>query len=137
MRMIFVNLPVKDTARSKAFFASLGFKHNPQFSDDSTTCVVIDENIFAMVMNEDRFRDFINGDISDPSTTEVLIALSCESREEVDSILGKALANGGSEWKPVMDMGFMYGASFRDPDNHVWELSYMDMEAAAEQMQQG
>ncbi|MGB0120987.1 MAG: VOC family protein [Solirubrobacterales bacterium] len=131
MRMIFVNLPVKDVEASKKFFAALGFKHNPQFSDDSATSIVFDENIYAMLLNHERFSDFINGEIADPSTTEVLTALSCESREEVDSLLEKALASGGKPWKPVIDMGFMYGASFRDPDDHVWELSYMDMEAVA------
>ncbi|MDQ2700430.1 MAG: VOC family protein, partial [Actinomycetota bacterium] len=134
MRMIFVNLPVKDVKRSIDFFAALGFKHNPQFTDESAACIVIDENIFAMAIGEERFKDFINGEISDPSKTEVLTALSCESREEVDSLLEKALANGGSEWKPKMDMGPMYGASFRDPDYHVWELSYMDMEALGDEM---
>jgi len=132
MRMIFVNLPVKDTEASKRFFASLGFEHNPQFSDETTTCVVIDENIYAMLMNEDRFKGFINGEIADSSTTEVLNALSCESREEVDNVREKALANGGSEWKPTLEQGPMYGASFRDPDGHVWELAYMDMAALGE-----
>lgn len=132
MRMIFVNLPVKDAGASKEFFAALGFKHNPQFSDESNTCVEIEQNICAMLMTKDRFKEFINGDISDPSTTEVLNALSCESREEVDGILAKALANGGTEWKPVLEQGPMYGASFRDPDGHVWELMYMDMAALGE-----
>ncbi|HTU14057.1 MAG TPA: VOC family protein [Solirubrobacterales bacterium] len=132
MRMIFVNLPVKDTEASKHFFAALGFEHNPQFSDETTTCVVIDENIYAMLMNEDRFKTFINGEIADASTTEVLNALSCDSREEVDDLRAKALANGGSEWKPSFDQGPMYGGSFRDPDGHVWELAYMDMAGLAE-----
>lgn len=132
MRMIFVNLPVKDPAASKEFFAALGFEHNPQFSDETNTCVVIDESIYVMCMSRERFGDFINGEIAPTDTTEVLNALSCESREEVDDIRSKALANGGSEWKPTMEQGPMYGASFRDPDGHVWELAYMDMAALAE-----
>lgn len=134
MRMIFVNLPVKDLKKSMDFFAALGFKHNPQFTDDSAACIVIDENIFSMLLTEERFKDFINGEIAAPDTTEVLTALSCESREEVDGFVEKALANGGSEWKPKIDMGPMYGGSFRDPDGHVWELSYMDMEALGGEM---
>ena len=133
MRMIFVNLPVKDVEASKAFFAALGFGHNPQFSDESAACIVIDENIFAMVMSHEKFADFITGDISDAhKATEVLTCLSANSREEVDDLLAKALSAGARPWKPIMDMGPMYGASFQDPDGHVWELMYMDMAAMEE-----
>lgn len=129
-RMIFVNLPVKDLEASKAFFAGLGLglDFNPDFSDDSTACMVIDENIFAMLMTESRFAGFINGEVADATqTTEVLVALSANSREEVDATIAKALASGGSEWKPTIDEGPMYGGSFQDPDGHVWELVHMDM----------
>ena len=130
MRMIFVNLPVKDVEASKAFFAALGFGHNPQFSDETAACIVIDENIFAMVMSHEKFSDFITGEISDAhKATEVLTCLSANSRKEVDDLLAKALAAGAKPWKPIMDMGPMYGASFQDPDGHVWELMYMDMAA--------
>ena len=130
MRMIFVNLPVKDLEASKAFFAALGFTHNPQFSDETAACIVIDENVFVMVMTHAKFGDFITGEISDAhKATEVLTCLSANSREEVDDLLAKALAAGGKPWKPIMDMGPMYGASFQDPDGHVWELMYMDMAA--------
>ncbi|MBC7167232.1 VOC family protein [Phenylobacterium sp.] len=133
MRMIFVNLPVKDVEASKAFFAALGFGHNPQFSDETAACIVIDENIFAMVMSHEKFSDFITGEISDAhKATEVLTCLSANSREEVDDLLAKALAAGAKPWKPIMDMGPMYGASFQDPDGHVWELMYMDMAAMEE-----
>ncbi|MFG2223566.1 VOC family protein [Streptomyces sp. NPDC048644] len=126
MRMIFVNLPVKDVARSTRFFAALGFEANPTFSDESCTCVVIDENIYVMLLAEARFKDFINDEISDTATgTEVLNCLSADSRREVDDLLAKALAAGGSPWKPVMEEGPMYGASFQDPDGHVWELVHM------------
>lgn len=127
MRMIFVNLPVKDVEASKQFFTALGFSFNPMFSDETTACLVIEENICAMLMAEERFATFINGEIADPATTEVLTCLSCDSREQVDETLSKALAAGGGEWKPVMDEGPMYGGSFRDLDGHVWELVYMDM----------
>jgi predicted lactoylglutathione lyase len=131
MRMVFVNLPVQDIKRSREFFGALGFSFNEEFSDDETTCVVIDENIFVMLLEEARFKTFINGDISDPKTTEVLTALSAESPQEVDDLLAKALAAGGKPWKPVMQEGPMYGASFQDPDGHVWELVSMSTEEAA------
>jgi predicted lactoylglutathione lyase len=131
MRMIFVNLPVKNLERSKAFFTAIGFTLNPQFSNDDAACMVIEENIFTMLLTEPFFSGFLaGGEIADATkTTEVLTCLSAGSREEVDDILAKALAAGGKPWKPVMDMGFMYGASFQDPDGHVWELNYMDMSA--------
>jgi uncharacterized protein len=126
MRMIFLNLPVKDVERSKRFFGELGFEFNLKYADEHTACMVIDENIFVMLLEEPRFRDFINGEIADPSTTEALIALSADSREAVDGTLEKALAAGGKPWRPNQDEGPMYGASFQDPDGHVWEVVYMD-----------
>ena len=126
MRMIFVNLPVKDLEASKAFFSALGFSFNAQFTDETAACMVIDENIFAMLLTEAKFRDFINGEIAPASATEVLTCLSCESRAEVDETLSKAMAAGGKAWKPTQDHGFMYGASFQDLDGHVWELVWMD-----------
>jgi predicted lactoylglutathione lyase len=130
MRMIFVNLPVKKLEATKSFFAALGFSFNPDFSDDKSACMIIEENIFAMLLEEDRFRDFINNDISDATKAqEVLLALSAGSRAEVDDILAKALAAGGKTWKPIMDMGFMYGCSFQDIDGHVWEVLHMDQPA--------
>lgn len=133
MRMIFVNLPVKNVAASRKFFGALGFGFNEQFCDDNTACMVIEENIFAMLMEHDRFREFINGEIADTTkTTEVLTCLSADSRGEVDDLLKKALASGGKPWKPILDIGAMYGASFQDPDGHVWEVMYMDQAAMAE-----
>ncbi len=133
MRMIFVNLPVADLDRSKAFFEALGFSINPQFSDETAACVVVSDVIHVMLLTHDKFRQFINGDIADAfKATEVLTCLSADSRAEVDALLANALANGGSEWKPVMDMGPMYGASFQDPDGHVWEVMFMDMAAMAQ-----
>lgn len=130
MRMIFVNLPVKDLQVSKAFFSALGFSYNAQFTGDESACMIVDDNIYVMLLTEPRFKDFITGDISDAKTaTEVLICLSAENRQEVDDLLSKALANGGKAWKPVTDMGPMYGASFQDPDGHVWEVMHMDPSA--------
>ncbi|KQP03373.1 VOC family protein [Methylobacterium sp. Leaf93] len=127
MRMIFVNLPVKDLEASKIFFGALGFTFNPAFTDENAACMVVSDSIFVMLLTEARFRDFITGDICDASTaTEVLTCLSCESRQEVDDTLAKALAAGAKPWKPNMDYGFMYGCSFQDPDGHVWELMHMD-----------
>ncbi|WHT17183.1 VOC family protein [Crossiella sp. CA-258035] len=129
MRMIFINLPVKDVVAARDFYTKLGFTANEQFSDENTACMNIEENISVMLLGEAKFKEFINGEISDPNTTEVLNALSADSREEVEQFVSTALANGGSEWKPFQDLGFMYGGSFRDLDGHVWELAYMDMSA--------
>jgi uncharacterized protein len=126
MRMIFLNLPVKDLDASKAFFGELGFEFNPQFSDDTAACMVVDENIFVMLLVEERFRDFINDEIADAtSTTEAITSLSAESREQVDETVAKAIAAGGKPWKPNLEEGPMYGGSFQDLDGHVWELMYM------------
>ncbi len=129
MRMIFVNLPVKDLESSKRFFGELGFEFDPQFTDETAACMVVDENIYAMLLTEDRFRDFIDGEIADPDTTEVLVALSADSRQEVDSLVEKALAAGGRPWKDTLEQGPMYERSFRDPDGHVWEVIYMEQPA--------
>jgi predicted lactoylglutathione lyase len=127
MRMIFVNLPVKDLKASNEFFAELGFDFNPEFSDDQAACMVVDQNIFVMLLVEERFRDFINGEISDARrTTEVLTCLSADSKEHVDETITKAIAAGGKPWKPAIEEGPMYGGSFQDLDGHVWELMYME-----------
>ncbi len=126
MRMIFMNLPVKNLEKSKDFFAKLGFEFNPQFSDDQAACMIVDENIFVMLLVHERFSDFINGEICDATNaTEVLTCLSADSKEHVDTTIAKAIAAGGKPWKPVMDDGPMYGGSFQDLDGHVWELIHM------------
>lgn len=126
MRMIFVNLPVKDLNASQEFFGKLGFEFNPEFTDEEAACMIIDENISVMLLVEDRFRDFINGEIADAATTtEVLTCLSAESREAVDEMVEKSIAAGGKPWKPTMDEGPMYGGSFQDLDGHVWEVLHM------------
>jgi len=128
MRMIFLNLPVRDLDATKRFFGELGFEFNPEFSDESAACMVVDENIFVMHVVEDRFREFINDEIADAATsTEAITALSADGREQVDETVDKALAVGGRPWKPTLEEGPMYSRSFQDPDGHVWELVHMDM----------
>jgi predicted lactoylglutathione lyase len=129
-RQIFVNLPIKNMERSKAFFAALGFSFNPQFTNEQGACMVIADNIFAMLLVEPFFQTFTKKPIADATqTTEVLIALSCESRAEVDELVRKAIDAGGSAPNPVQDHGFMYGHGFQDLDGHIWELAYMDVAA--------
>lgn len=132
MRMIFVNLPVKDLDKAKAFYTSLGFSINEQFTDENASCVVISESIYVMLLTEPFFSTFGPLPIADATKTkEVLLALSVETREEADQFVDKALAAGGKTWMPANDMGFMYGTSFQDLDGHVWELSWMDPAALA------
>ena len=129
-RKIFVNLPVRDLERSKAFFTALGFRCNPQFSNEQGACMVISEQIHAMLLTKPFFQTFTKKPVSDGSSTEVLVCLSCDSRAEVDSLVKKALAAGGSTPNPPQDHGFMYGHGFEDLDGHGWELMWMDPNAA-------
>jgi uncharacterized protein len=130
VRSLFVNLPVRDVAVSRDFFGKLGFAANEQFSDENTACIVVADNICVMLLSHDRFSDFVTDGVADTSrATEVLLAISAESREEVDRLADTALSSGGGEWKPAQDHGFMYGRSFTDPDGHVWETMWMDASA--------
>jgi len=125
--MIFVNLPVKDLAASKAFYEALGFTNNPQFTDETAACMVISETIFVMLLTYDKFSQFTDRKIADAHAThEVLTALSRDSREAVHEITDKAIAAGGKETRDPMDMGFMFQRAFEDPDGHVWEMVWMD-----------
>lgn len=133
-KQIYVNLPVKDLARSRQFFSRLGFDFNAQFSNDEGACMILGENIFAMLLVERFFQTFTSKPIADATTsTEVLTCLSCESREEVDALVAKAIAAGGKAPNPKQDHGFMYGHGFEDLDGHIWEFSWMDMSAIASQ----
>ena len=126
-RKIFVNLPIKDMKRSQAFFSALGFSFNPQFTNEQGACMVITEDIYAMLLVEPFFQTFTKKAIADASkSTEVLVCLSCESRAEVDELVKKALAAGGKAPNAPQDHGFMYGHGFEDPDGHIWELMWMD-----------
>ena len=127
---IFINLPVKDLNKSIGFFTKLGFTFNPQFTDDQATCMILGENIFAMLLIEERFKDFTQKPISNAQkNTEVLLALDAESREKVDEIIRNAVAAGGSIYSEPQDQGWMYGHSFADLDGHQWEILYMDESA--------
>ncbi|MBD0297803.1 MAG: VOC family protein [Flavisolibacter sp.] len=131
---IFVNLPVKDLNKSIEFFTKLGFSFNPQFTDDQATCMIISENIFAMLLVEERFKDFTKKEICDATkSTEVLIALDADSREKVDELVQKAVEAGGSIYAEPQDHGWMYGHSFADLDGHQWEVLYMDESALPKQ----
>ena len=126
-RMIFVNLPVSDLEKSKAFYTALGFTINPQFSDDTAACVVISDTIFLMILTHPKFDGFLTKPRADTSkTTSALIALSCDSRAAVDTMTDAALKSGGSEPKPASDHGFMYTRTFHDPDGNVFEPLWMD-----------
>lgn len=130
MRDLYVNLPVKDVQRSREFFSALGFEINEQFSNENAVCVAFGEGACAMLLGEGFFRRFIDGEIADPSSgTQVLNALSAASREEVDQLLARALAVGGSEHHPrdPVEAEEMYFRSFKDPDGHIWEIGHMEM----------
>ena len=133
-QMIFVNLPVKDLAKSMDFFKALGFSFNPQFTDETAACMVISDTIFAMLLTHEKFAGFSPRPIADTEkTTEVLLALSRDDREAVDAIVKAALAAGGSTFNEPQDHGFMYGRAFRDLDGHVWEAFWMDPAAVQAQ----
>ena len=127
IKQIFVNLPVKDLKASIAFFTKLGFSFNPQFTDDNATCMIIGENIFAMLLVEKFFATFTPKTICDATkSAEVIVALACENRNEVDDYVRKAIAAGGKTNTEPNDLGFMYQHGFQDLDGHVWEVFYMD-----------
>ena len=124
---IFVNLPVKNLERSIEFFSKLGYKLNPQFTDDTAACIVISETIFVMLLTHSKFREFTPKSICDTTkSAEVLLCLSCESRLQVEDLVAKAVAAGGSIYANPKDYGFMYQHSFADPDGHQWELIHMN-----------
>lgn len=133
-KMIFVNLPVSNLARATAFYQAVGAAKNDQFSDDTASCMVFSETIHAMLLTHDKFRQFTSKKIADAKTScEVLICISADSRDAIDDIVAKAKSAGGSpDPTPTQDFGFMYGRSFEDPDGHIWEVVWMDVEAAAQ-----
>src|SRR3989344_2885382 len=134
-KQIFVNLPVKDLKKTIEFFTKLGFKFNPQFTDENATYMIIGENMFAMLLVENFFKTFIKKEICDAKkSTEVLVALSVGSREEVDGMVRKAIAAGGSEPRKPQDHGWMYGHAFEDLDGHIWEVFHMDESKMPEEM---
>ncbi len=130
---IYVNLPVKDLERSKAFFTSLGYNFNPQFTDDNAACMVVAEGIYVMLLVEKFFQSFTRKPVADATkSTEVLVCLSCDSRVKVDALVAKAVVAGGAAPREPQDHGFMYQHGFEDLDGHVWELVYMEEGAAGQ-----
>jgi predicted lactoylglutathione lyase len=125
-RQIFLNLPVADLPRSLAFFKALGFAHNPQFTGEDAACIVISEAIHVMLLTHPKFRQFTPKAVCDTAkAVEVLISLSCASRQEVDALVAKALAAGGTTYDKPEDLGFMYSHSFVDPDGHGWGVLHL------------
>jgi predicted lactoylglutathione lyase len=136
-KLIFVNLPVADLPAAKAFYEAIGAVNNPMFTDETAACMVFTDVIHVMLLTHEKFAQFTPKRIADAKeSSEVLICISADSREEVDEITDKALAAGGREPREKQDHGFMYGRSFEDPDGHIWEPMWMDMEAATAAMSQ-
>jgi predicted lactoylglutathione lyase len=132
-RQIFVNLPVKDLNRSIEFFTALGFTFNQQFTDEKATCMVISDDIFAMLLVEPYFKTFTNKEVSDAKkSTEVILALSCESRDQVNEMVTKATNAGGTIIREAQDYGWMLQHGFQDLDGHLWEVIYMDESAMSQ-----
>jgi hypothetical protein len=126
IQQVFINLPVADLPKSMAFFKALGFLPNPQFTGDDAACIILSDTIFVMLGTHAKFRQFTPKAVCDTSkAVEVLISLSCESREQVDDLVAKAIAAGGSTYDEPEDFGFMYTHSFVDPDGHGWGLLHM------------
>lgn len=132
-KLIFINLPVTDLQRSMAFYAAIGAVNNPAFTDDTAACMVISETIHAMLLTHDKWRQFTSKPIVDAhNNAQVMLCLSAADRDEVVSLVDRASAAGGKpDPTPVQDHGFMYGRSFEDPDGHIWEVMWMDLDAFA------
>ncbi|MBI4595849.1 MAG: VOC family protein [Candidatus Tectomicrobia bacterium] len=127
VRKIFVNLAVRDLNKSKEFFSKLGCTFNPQFTNERAACMVLSEGIYAMLLMESFFKTFTKKEIVDAKkSTEVLVALSVESKEKVNEMVNKAIDAGGKEAREPEDHGWMYGRSFEDLDGHSWEIIWMD-----------
>jgi len=135
-KMIFVNLPVTDLAKSKVFYEAVGAPNNPQFTDDTAACMVFSEAINVMLLTHDKWRQFTSKTIPDAhESAQVLLALSSDTKKGVSELVEKAAAAGGkADPTPTQDFGFMYGRSFEDPDGHIWEVMWMDMSALPAEM---
>jgi uncharacterized protein len=125
-KQIFVNLPIADMAKSQAFFRALGYSFDPNFTNDQGASLVLGDNLYAMLLVREFFATFIDKPIADAhKSTEVLVCVSCDSREQVDSLVAKAIAAGGKAPRKPQDHGFMYAHGFEDLDGHLWELVHM------------
>lgn len=126
IKQVFINLPVADLPKSMAFFHALGFRHDPRFTGADAACIILSDTIFVMLGTHRKFREFTPKEVCDTrKAVEVLISLSCESREQVDDLVAKAIAAGGSTYDQPEDFGFMYTHSFVDLDGHGWGLLHM------------
>ena len=127
-KKIFINLPVANLPKALTFYKALGYVQNMEFSNDAGACMIVSDTIYVMLLTHPQFRTFTPKDVCDTSkAVEVLLSLSCESREEVDSLVAKALAAGGSTYDKPEDLGFMYSHSFLDPDGHGWGVLHMSV----------
>ena len=135
-KLIFINLPVRDLARAVAFYEAIGARKNPQFSDDTAACMIVSDVIHLMLLTPTKFAQFAPRPIADShATTGMLLALTQDSRADVDAIVAQAAAGGGkADPRAAQDLGFMYSRSFEDPDGHVWEPFFMDMAALPPEM---
>lgn len=130
---LFVNLAVKDLKKTNYFFSKLGFLFNPQFSNEEATCMIINDDAYIMLLHESFFKNFTKNQISDAhKQTEVLTCISRESKQEVNEMVDKAVSLGGKEVRDPLDHGFMFARSFHDLDGHIWEIMWMDANAAAQ-----
>ncbi len=135
-RQIFVNLPVEDLDEAVAFFTELGFEFDPRFTDENATCMIVGEDSFVMLLTRPFFEGFIPGrEVPDETTSEVLVAVSVQSRSAVDKMIEQAEAAGGSEYREAQDHGWMYSRAFTDVDGHVWEVMHSDESQMPEDMQ--
>ena len=133
-KQIFVNLPVKNLKKSMEFFSKLGFSFNAQFTDDTAACMIVSDDIYVMLLTHPKFKTFTPRDICDTAkNTEVLVCLSSASRSEVDEMVRKARAAGGTTFNEPQDYGFMCGHGFQDLDGHIWELAFMEQSAIKKQ----
>ena len=128
-QMVFINLPVADLDRSKAFYEALGYPINPDFTDETAACVVVSDTVYVMILTHAKFLEFTDKTITDRGSIEVINSLSAASKDEVHRIVDAAVMAGGDEDRPETDLGFMYQRSFTDPDGHRWEYVWMDQDA--------
>ena len=126
-RQLFVNLPVKDLAKTVEFFTALGFSFNPDFTDENASCMIVNDDAYVMLLVESYFKTFTSKTVADArSTSEAIMSFSLESRAGVDELVRTALTSGGTPSEEAQDYGFMYTHSFQDPDGHLWEVFWMD-----------
>jgi len=127
-KKIFINLPITDLKSAMTFYSAIGFTNNPQFTDETAACMVLTEEIYVMLLTQNKFKEFTNKEIGNTKkTASVINSLSVDSNEEVNAMVDKALKAGGKEPNEAKDYGFMQQRSFEDPDGHLWEVLYMDL----------